>query len=303
MLLNQINLDDIVLNFNKDTLAILNISLAIIMYGVALDLRVEDFVSLVKKPKSLIAGLLSQFFVLPLLTFVLVSIWQPLPGLALGMFMVAACPGGNVSNFLSAFARGNAALSVALTGFSTLFALMLTPLNFTFWSSLYGPSSELLRTINLDLGDVFKTILLILGMPLVLGMLTTKYFPSFAQKSSPIIRKLSILIFAAFVFFAFKANFQVFLNYAGLIVLLVFVHNLVGLLGGFGMGLLFRVPKADKRTITIETGIQNSGLGLILIFEYFDGVGSMALIAAWWGIWHLLSGFTLAYFWRNISKA
>lgn len=303
MLLFQINPDEITLNFNKDTLAILNISLAIIMYGVALDLRVEDFVKIVKQPKGLIAGILSQFLILPFLTFLLISVWQPLPGFALGMFMVAACPGGNVSNFLTAWAKGNAALSVALTGFSTLFAIILTPLNFTFWSSMYEPTASLLKTIDLDLSDVFKTIILILGIPLVLGMLTKRYLPKFSAKSSPIISKLSILIFAAFVVFAFKANFQVFTEYVMLIVLLVFAHNLLGLFSGYGVGMLFKLPFADKKTLTIETGIQNSGLGLLLIFEYFDGLGSMALIAAWWGIWHLLSGFSLAYFWRNFKKS
>ena len=109
----------------------------------------------------------------------------------------------------------------------------------------------------------------------------------------------SIAIFAAIVIMAFSANFDLFLSYIHLVILLVLAHNAVALLAGYNLGTLFKLEQQDRRSIAIETGIQNSGLGLILIFGFFDGLGGMAIVAAWWGIWHILSGLSLAYFWQR----
>ncbi|MDN3203722.1 bile acid:sodium symporter family protein [Algoriphagus sediminis] len=294
-------LDSIRLNFSPDDLLLLNLALALIMYGVALDLKVEDFKYLTKNPKGFFLGLFSQFLLLPFLTWALVLIINPPPSVALGMFLVAACPGGNVSNFLSSLAKGNAALSVSLTGFSSTISIISTPLNFAFWAGLYSPTSELLREISLDYADVFTTVALILGIPLILGILTRKKSPGFAEKASKILKPLSILIFAAFVVIAFLGNFDLFLKYISLIFLWVLAHNLVALGAGFTTGKLFKMPLADVKSLTIETGIQNSGLGLVLIFTYFEGLGGMAIITAWWGIWHLISGMLIASIWKRYT--
>ncbi len=298
---NETPLDSIRLNFSQDDLLLLNLALALIMYGVALDLRFEDFKYLTKNPKGFFLGIFSQFLLLPFLTWGLIWIINPPPSVALGMFLVAACPGGNVSNFLTSLAKGNAALSVSLTGFSSTISILSTPLNFAFWASLYPPSSKLLREISLDYGDVFTTVALILGVPLLLGILTRKNAPPFAEKASKVLKPLSILIFAAFVVIAFLGNLDLFLNYISLIFLWVLAHNFVALGAGFTTGKVFKMPLADVKSLTIETGIQNSGLGLVLIFTYFEGLGGMAIITAWWGIWHLISGMTIASIWKNYS--
>jgi BASS family bile acid:Na+ symporter len=292
-------LDSIRLNFSQGDLLVLNLALALIMFGVALDLKWEDFRYLAKNPKGFFLGVFSQFLLLPFLTWVLVWMLSPPPSVALGMILVAACPGGNVSNFLTAWSKGNIALSVSLTAFSTVAAIVLTPLNFSFWASNYAPTAGLLREIELDILDMFVTVGLILGIPLVLGIVVRQRFGLWADKISKILKPLSIVIFAAFIVVAFLGNFDLFLNYVGLIFLWVLMHNFFALSAGFITGKVSKLPLSDVKTLTIETGIQNSGLGLVLIFTYFDGLGGMALLTAWWGIWHLISGMIIASVWNR----
>lgn len=294
-------LDSIRLNFSQGDLLILNLALALIMYGVALDLKWADFQYLIKNPKSFFLGVFSQFLLLPFLTWVLISIIKPPPSVALGMFLVAACPGGNVSNFLTNLAKGNTALSVSLTAFSSVLSIFSTPLNFAIWAGLYSPTAMLLREISLDIADVFFTVAVILGVPLMLGIFTSQKFPQFADKASKILKPLSILIFVGFVILAFAGNFNIFIQYIGMVFFWVLAHNFIALSAGFLTGKIGGLPSPDVKTLTIETGIQNSGLGLVLIFTYFEGVGGMAIITALWGIWHLISGIVLVSFWKSRS--
>jgi bile acid:Na+ symporter, BASS family len=292
-------LDSIRLNFSKGDLFLLNSALSLIMYGIALDLRWSDFTYLIKNPKSFVLGIFSQFLVLPFLTWALILLVNPPPSVALGMFLVAACPGGNVSNFLSSLAKGNTALSVSLTAFSSVFAIFITPFNFALWAGLYGPSSLLLKEISLDISEVFFTVGIILGIPLLLGIFSRQKFPDFSAKAAKVLKPLSILIFSAFVVIAFSGNFDLFTRYIGMIFFWVMVHNLIALGSGLITAKAGKLPLADVKTITMETGIQNSGLALVLIFTYFEGLGGMAIITAWWGIWHLISGITIASLWKK----
>lgn len=293
------SIDNITLNFSNQNIFLLNLSLAFIMFGVALNLTPRDFKLVMLQPRSVLAGVLSQFLVLPFLTFIIVSIVQPYPSMALGMMMVAACPGGNISNFMTMVSRGNIALSVSLTAVSSLAAIFLTPINFALWAGLYPPTAELLKQINLDFWGAFQTIVTILGLPILLGMLFRYKFPSIALRIHTFMHYSSLIIFAGIVIMAFSANLDLFLSKIYLVLFIVFAHNGIALVSGYQMGMLFRLPEQDRRTLAIETGIQNSGLGLILIFAFFDGLGGMALVAAWWGIWHILSGLSISYYWKN----
>jgi len=292
-------IDNVSLNFNENSLWVLNICLAIIMFGVALGLRVEDFKALMREPKPALIGLISQFLVLPALTFLIVIMVQPSASIALGMMMVAACPGGNISNFISQMSGGNAALSVSLTAMATLLAIVFTPLNLELWAGLYSPTAEILREVRLDPVQVFKTVALILGLPLLLGLWCVHKFPKVAAWLVRILKPLSLLIFAGFVIIAFSNNWNIFLDHIDAIILIVLLHNAVGLLGGYGLGKIAGLDLRDKKTLAIETGIQNSGLGLLLIFTYFNGLGGMAIVAAWWGIWNIISGLGIAYYWSD----
>jgi len=289
-------------HFSQDTVWLLNISLAIIMFGVALDVRIKDFKLLAGKPKPVIIGFLSQFILLPALTFVLVSVIKPQPSIALGMFLVAACPGGNISNFMTKLAKGNTALSISLTAFSTLLAMFLTPFNFELWSNLYAPTASILKSIELNPYELINVIALILGVPLILGMTANNYLPKLAHKVAKPLKILSISIFIGLVAIAIIINFDVLKQYIYIVLFLVIAHNLLAILTGYFTAKIFKLSKQNQRTLAIETGIQNSGLGLLLIFTFFKGLGGMALIAATWGIWHIISGLSLGFFWANKRK-
>ena len=293
------DIDSIKIHFSQDALWLLNLCLAIVMFGVALDIKLSDFKRLLQNPKSSILGILSQFVLLPALTFLLIWITQPRPSIALGMIMVAACPGGNISNFMTHLSGGNAALSVSLTAFATIGAIFMTPLNLELWGSLYAPTATILRSVSINPYDIFKTIALILGLPLILGMWYRSYRPLMAEKMAKWLKPLSILIFIAFVAIAFALNFDIFLQVIHLVAAMVLAHNALALATGYSVARAFSLPLADQKTLAIETGIQNSGLGLLLIFTFFEGLGGMAIIAAWWGIWHIISGLLVAWLWSG----
>ncbi len=139
------------INFDSDSIWVLNIALAFVMFGIALSIDWRDFKPVILNPKSLIVGVASQFLIFPLISFLLVLILKPVPSIALGMILVAACPGGNISNFITHFSRGNDALSVSLTAIATLLAVVMTPLNLAFWGNMYEPTSAILRSVSVPL--------------------------------------------------------------------------------------------------------------------------------------------------------
>jgi len=292
-------LDNAVLKMNDDNILFMNISLGFIMLGVALKLRVRDFVLVFSAPKSVIIGFISQFFALPFLTFLLVLILNPMPSVAMGMMIVAACPGGNISNFMTSLANGNTALSVCMTAIASVAAVFMTPFNISFWGGMYAPTSEILSDVSLDFLAMLKIVGMILLIPLTIGMLLREFKPKIADFLVPITHYGSILIFGGIVVFAFSANTDLFVKYIHLILFIVLAHNALGILTGFSLARVFKLPSADQKTLAIETGIQNSGLGLGLIFAFFDGMGGMAIVAGWWSIWHIISGLSIAYFFKN----
>jgi len=242
---------------------------------------------------------LAQFVVMPAMTYLVVVSLDLSAGVAMGMILVASCPGGNISNFISSMAGGNTALSVSLTAIATLAAVVLTPLNFALWGGIYTGRADL-PPLEIDAWEMFQSVFILLGIPLLLGMAFNHRFPDLTRRFIRPVKRLSIVIFMGFVVVAFANNFDYFLKYIKYIMLIVLIHNGVALFAGYLTSSVARVYKRDRRTITIETGIQNSGLGLVLIFSLFDGQGGMAFIAAWWGIWHIISGLGVAYLWNKI---
>jgi BASS family bile acid:Na+ symporter len=307
-------LDHVRLNFSPESLHMLNIALAFIMFGVALEIKLDHFKKILLHPKSAIIGALSQFVLLPFLTFLLVIALNRFlsPTMALGMILVAACPGGNISNFISSIAKANVALSVSLTAIATLLAIFLTPLNFAFWGKLavnfyaHSDTNSLLRPIEIDAFQMYQTVFILLGIPLIMGILINNRFPSFTLRIVRPIKRISIIIFAAIVVMALANNFDHFLGAIEYVFLIVLIHNATALGAGYLMGTVFNRPIEDRKTIAIETGIQNSGLALVLIFnpKIFPPemeLGGMAIIAAWWGIWHIIAGLGIAGIWTNFN--
>jgi BASS family bile acid:Na+ symporter len=232
-------LDNVKINFDTNGLWILNLALAVVMFGVALGVTLNDFKQLSRQPKLILLGILSQFLLLPFVTYLFVILIKPQVSIALGMMMVAACPGGNISNFMTHLAKGNTALSVSLTAFATFLAMLMTPLNFQFYGNLYEPTALLLESVELNFFELVKLVLLILGVPLVIGMAFRSKNEKLAEKLSKILKPISIIIFVAIVILAFYKNLDIFYEYIHRVFLIGISHNLIALALGFGVAKYF----------------------------------------------------------------
>jgi BASS family bile acid:Na+ symporter len=288
-------IDQVQLNFNPQGLFIINLAIGLMMLGVALEMKLDDFKRIIVAPKAPMIGLGAQFVLLPAFTFLLTRLLNLPPSISLGMILVAACPGGNLSNIITYLARGNCAISVSMTAVSTIAAIIMTPLNLSLWGSLNPDTAPILKKVSLSPLDVFVTVFIILGIPLCVGIVLAKSFPSLADRVRRPFKLFSLLFFIAIVAAALAVNWQHFTNYVGLVFFGVLIHNALALNIGFWSGRLFRLSEADTRAVTIEVGIQNSGLGLVLVFNFFGGLGGMAILVAWWGIWHIIAGLTTAF--------
>lgn len=292
-------------------LLVLNIAVGLIMFGVALDLKPEDFKRILKSPKGPLIGLLGQFILLPAFTFCLImgmkSLYtlvpfpgfRPHPSIALGLILVASCPGGNFSNFLAYIARGNTALSVSMTAVSTFAALFMTPFNLTFWGGMNPETAAILTEVSMDTAQVVGLIFMLVVLPVVGGMSLHAWKPALTEKLKVYFKRGSIIFFLAFVALLVYKNWEIITGYFHYAAAAVILHNLSALALGYWMARGARLPEADCRAICIEVGIQNSALGLTLILTFFNALGGMMLVAGLWGTWHLISGMSLAFFWAR----
>lgn len=292
------SLDQATMHFSPESLWVLNAALGFMLFAVSLFIERKDFDSLRERPRSLAAGLAMQWLFLPLLSVGLIWLIRPHPGLALGMLLVAACPGGNASNYLNLLARANVALSLTLTTISTVAAAFMTPLLFFLGAKLSAGGMEL-PALSLDLWDMVRSVLLLIGVPLTLGQLLKHYAPHLTARIRRPIRVAAGLTLVAFILAAFFNNLAAFRDYVSQVIWLIVLHNALALGAGYLVATVFGAPEADRRAITIESGVHNSGLGLVLIFNFFGGSGPMALIAAGWGVWHLVSAGALALWWAR----
>lgn len=293
------SIDNIVINFNNQSVFWLNLCVGFIMFGVALDIELKDFKRILQSPKVPLVGLVSEYVLLPILTLVMIYFFRPAPSFALGMILLTTCPGGSVSNYMVHHSRGNTALSITLTSITTVAAIILTPLGFTLMAQIFPYTADFLRTININPLEVFLSIFMIIIIPLALGMIVRSRFASLVDKIKKPIGTLSMVIFFGFVIIAVANNWEGISNYVHCVFTVVTLHNLLALLLGFLFARLMGLTKRDAQTVSLETGIQNTALGLAITFQFFDGRGGMAMVLAWWGIWHLISGFTLATIWRR----
>jgi BASS family bile acid:Na+ symporter len=294
-------IDQIQLNFNAQGLFVINLAIGLMMLGVAIDLKLEDFKRIIKAPKAPAVGLIAQFLLLPAFTFILTLIIKPHPSIALGMILVAACPGGNLSNLMTYLAKGNTAISISMTAVSTVAAIVMTPLNLAFWGSLNPQTAPILKSVSLSPMDVFVTVFIILGIPLAIGMTLSRIFPGMADKVRKPFKIFTLVFFMLIVLGALIANWKIFLDVIGIVILIVFIHNALALNIGYWSGRLLRLAEGDVRAVAIEVGIQNSALGLILVFNFFGGLGGMAILVAWWGIWHIIAGLITAFIFTRMQ--
>lgn len=288
-------IDSVKLNFNPQGLLVINVAIGLMMFGVALDMKLDDFRRIIRSPKAPGIGLGAQFILLPAFTFLLTLIMKPFPSIALGMILVAACPGGNLSNIMTYLAGGNTCVSVSMTAVSSLAAIVMTPLNLAMWGSLNSATLPILKKVSLNPMDVFITVFIILGIPMTAGIVVSKRFPLLADRVRKPFKIFSLLFFIVIVGGALALNWQYFLDYVGYVVIAVMIHNTLALNIGYWSGRFAKLEEKDVRAVAIEVGIQNSALGLVLVFNFFHGLGGMAIIVAFWGIWHIIAGLITAF--------
>ncbi len=294
-------IDQVRINFSEDSLFLLNICLAFMMFGVALDIKLSDFKKLLVQPKPAAVGLLSQYLLLPILTLILIAVFQPMTSIALGMVLISCCPGGSTSNFMVHLSGANSALSVLMTSVTTLGAIIITPVSFEFWSSFVEGKSDL-PELTVEPWEMVKTIIQLIFIPVALGVFVNEMYEKFTDKIRKPVKWLSLLMFFGFVVGAIIANLEFIKKYLFVVFWIVLIHNGLAYFTGWSLAKLFRQNQGNTRAISIETGIQNTGLGLILVFNFFDGLGGMAMVLACWGVWHLISGFGLAMWWRRTAR-
>lgn len=289
--------DEIRLNFNPASLAVLNAVIAFLMFGIALDTRMDDFKRVARMPWAMTVGIAAQFLVLPAVTYGLTLMLNVGPSIALGMILVACCPPGNVSNILTHRARGNVALSVSMTAISNAVAIVVMPLNFAFWGGMHPTASTLLKSISLDPLEMAIHIILIIGVPFVLGLWCSHRFPTATQRCKKGVRIFSFVALIAFIIGAIAGNWQFFVDYIGLVLLAVVLHDTLAFATGYLCARATGLADYERRAVTIEVGIRNAGLGLVLVFSFFGGLGGMAVVAGVWGFWDIIAGLALASWW------
>ena len=292
--------------YNSDSQWLLNLVLASMILAVALDINWQDFKAVAKIPKAITAGLLTQFIALPAITTALTLVLDLPAGIELGMILVACCPGGAISNFVTHLAQGNTALSISMTAMASALAIFLLPLNFVLWSTMNPETALLMKSIAVSGVDLFSNLFYVLAIPLIVGLTIKQKLPVLAQKLHKILKVTSIVALIAFIAVAVIRNKTAFLAHFDLILLIVLIHNGLALLLGFMASKLSHLSLRDTKAITIEVGMQNSSLAIAIVFTQFNGKSGMALISAFWGTWHIISGLLIAIafrrFGRNIGK-
>ena len=278
---------------------LLSAVLATMVFSVALELRTEDFARVFRAPRAVVAGLVPQFVLLPVATW-LATLALDLPAnTEAAMILVACCPGGSLSNVVTHFGRGNTALSVSISAVAALMALLLTPLNFTWMVSTNPATAGWLRTLDIDASAIWWSLLALLALPMALGLAVTRRLPVLAERIRKPLANFSLLALLAFIVLGLVRERQLLTAQILPQLLIVVLHNAAGLLLGYAAAMAFRVDERDRRAVMIEGGMQNSGLALGIIAVQFNADLGMVIIASLWGIWHIVSGMSLALLWRR----
>jgi bile acid:Na+ symporter, BASS family len=278
---------------------VLSAVLATMVFSVALELRLADFTRVAQAPRAVVCGLIPQFVLLPTGTWLATLLLDLPPNVEAAMILVAACPGGSLSNVVAHFGRGNTALSVSISAVASVMALFLTPFNFTWMVASNPATAGWLRQLEIDPSGIWWSLLALLALPMSLGLIVAHRFPEFTARVRKPLGNFSLFALLAFITLGLIRERQLLNAQIVPQLLVVVLHNASGLLLGWLCAAAFRVAPRDRRAIVIEAGMQNSGLALGIIAVQFNADLGMVIIASLWGIWHIVSGMTLATFWRH----
>jgi BASS family bile acid:Na+ symporter len=293
------DLDALRIQFDARSVLALKLILGFILFGIALDIRPADLRNVLRQPRLAFVGLAAQYLIFPLVTMVFLFALRPQPSLALGLLLIAALPGGNISNYMVRVAGGDTALSISLTALAELTAFVFTPLVFGVLAPLAPGAAELFHTIRLDPVELFLNVLVIVIVPVLLGMTMAQRAPALVRRIEKPVRVASLLFFVLLIVVATVVNREAFLAHAGTAALWCIPLNALALASAYFFARLTGLSEHLARTISFETGMKNTGLGLVLAFAFFDGLGGIALTSAFWGIWGCISGLALALWWRR----
>lgn len=272
---------------------LINPLLGVVMFGMGLTLKLEDFKVVFSRPKDVIIGCLAQFIVMPLLAWLLAKGFSLSDELALGVVLVGCCPGGTASNVITYLAKGDLALSVGMTGVSTLLAPLLTP--FLTWL-LVG------QHVNVDMVSMFLSILWVVILPIVAGLLFRSLLPKFTESAVAYLPALSSLAIAFIVAIVVSANSAKLMVGGWLIILVVMLHNLCGLLLGYGVARMLGLELKKRVAISIEVGMQNSGLASSLATLHFAAYPMATIPGALFSVWHNISGAVMAKVYSAVQQ-
>ena len=274
---------------------IINPLLGVIMFGMGLTLRLEDFRVVFSRPKDILIGCLAQFTIMPLLAWTLARLFALDEALTVGVILVGCCPGGTASNVITYLSRGDLALSVGMTGVSTLLAPVVTPL--MVWL-LAG------KTVDVDVAAMFLSILWVVILPIVVGLVVKRLWPKQTERATSYLPALSSLTIALIVMIVIAASAHRLMVGGMIIILVVILHNLCGLSLGYLIGYLLRLSWPKRKALSIEVGMQNSGLASSLATLHFAAYPMAIIPGAIFSVWHNISGAIVArLFTLNTSKS
>ena len=267
--------------------SLINPLLGVIMFGMGLTLKVEDFRVVFTRPKDVLVGCLAQFTVMPLLAFALSRLFGLDEALTIGVILVGCCPGGTASNVITYLAKGDLALSVGMTATSTLLAPLLTPLLVLL---LVG------ETVDVNVLGMLLSILWVVILPIVLGLLVKSLLPKATEQATAYLPAVSTIAICLIVMIVIAANAHKLLAGGWIVILVVMLHNILGLTVGYLIGLLLKMTPAKRRAISVEVGMQNSGLASSLATLHFAAFPMATVPGAIFSVWHNISGAVVARF-------
>ena len=258
-----------------------NYLLGIVMFGMGLTLKLNDFKVVFSRPKDVIIGCLAQFIIMPLLAFILTKVFNLPPELAVGVILVGTCPGGTSSNVMTYLSKGDVALSVGMTAVSTILAPLLTPI----LTKIYAD-----QTVDVNLLNMFLSIVKVVLVPIVLGFVINHFFEKFTQQIVRILPLISTIAIIMIVATVVSHNAQRLMTCGFLVIIVVILHNILGYACGYGVGKVLKLDRTKCRALSIEVGMQNSGLATSLAATHFAGMALATVPGAVFSVWHNISG-------------
>ncbi|MBQ8086749.1 MAG: bile acid:sodium symporter family protein [Lachnospiraceae bacterium] len=271
----------------------INYLLMVVMFGMGLTLKLEDFAIIIKRPKDIIIGCIAQFTIMPLLAFILGKMFGLEAGLLAGVILVGTCPGGTSSNVMTYLSKGDVALSVGMTSVNTLLAPFLTP----------AITYLLLKTtVTVDIMSMFISIIKIVIVPIALGFLINKIWGKYTEKINDLLPLISVAAITLIVAAVVSHNSESILGTGALVFVVVILHNVLGYAVGYALGIALRLPVKKKKALSIEIGMQNSGLATSLAGTAFPNLAMATIPGAVFSVWHNISGAILANIFRRLDE-